>query len=116
MLNVDYAHYQSVFGGRLIPAADFDRIMRQAYAHVSRLTLERAEEQQEDLVQGKINDACCAVADLLFADEQPRVASETVGKWSKTFASDGKTTQQRIRSTVRLYLSGTGLTYTGVGR
>lgn len=114
MLNVDYAHYQSVFGGRLINEADFYRIIRQAFAHVERLTFGRAEQPQEADVQAKINDACCAVADLLFADEQPQVASETVGKWSKSYATSGKTVQQRIRSTVRLYLSGTGLTYTGV--
>lgn len=118
MLQVDYAYYKDTYGGTLISEADFPSAIRQAYVYVNHITQGRAAKEQTDEVQAKINNACCAAAEYVHKSEQSggaEVASETVGKWSRSFVSQGKTLQQRINASIRMYLSGTGLTYAGVG-
>lgn len=108
----DYAYYSSVYHGAMAQG-DFDRLSRRASAHLDSLTFGRIKD--EWLTDARVQDACCAVADVLLQVERGgEVASETVGKWSRSYTTQGKSPQQRIRSEVRLYLGETGLLYCGV--
>lgn len=116
MTDVDYSYYTGTFLGNSIPETAFPRLMRDAQTYISRYTFGRADRPQPDDVTAKINNACCAVAELLQQEELSggQIASEAVGKWSRTYVTNGKTLNQRVRDIVRRYLSGTGLTYRGV--
>ena len=115
MRQIEYDYYRGVYGGTEVPLAAYSGVMRRACAHVDRLTMGRASQPQDEDLQRRIADACCAVAELLYKERQGvEVVSESVGRWSRTYAASGKTLPQKIRDACRLYLDGTGLLYRGV--
>ncbi len=111
----DYAYYAETYKGKM-PEEDFNRLSRQASTYIDRVTFGRAGRSHPEAVQVKIKDACCAVADILLKKEQGgEITSQTVGPWTKHFASSGKTLDQQQHDAVALYLGTTGLMYCGGG-
>lgn len=116
MLYADFAYYSGVYCGTMAEG-DFLRLSRAASAHIDALTFGRAASVVDEGTKAKLKDACCAVADVLLAEERGgEVASETVGKWSKTYQASGKSAAQRLYEAVSLYLASTGLLYCGCCR
>ena len=112
MVYADSTYYTTEYHGTM-PVADFDRLSRQASTHLDRLTFGRI--QNEWISDARVKDACCAVADVLYRQEQGgEVTSETTGGWSRSYTTTGKTAAQSIRAAARLYLGNTGLMYCGV--
>lgn len=109
----DYSYYTSEYKGAM-PEEDFNRLSRQASAYIDKVTFGRAAKNHNSAIQEKIKDACCAVADVLLKKEQGgELTSQTVGSWSKSFASSGKTMDQQQYEAAALYLGMTGLMYQG---
>jgi uncharacterized protein with beta-barrel porin domain len=111
----DFTYYSTEYKGAM-PEEDFDRLSRQASAYIDKVTFGRAARNRSEAIQAKIKDACCAVADVLKKKEDGgEVTSQTVGSWSKSFASSGKTLEQQQYEAAALYLGMTGLMYQGGG-
>lgn len=110
----DYTYYSGTYKGKM-SEEDFNRLSRQASAYIDQVTFGRAGGSHPETVQSKIKDACCAVADVMLKKEQGgEIASQSVGSWSKSFASSGKTMDQQQYDAAALYLGMTGLMYRGV--
>ena len=131
----DYAYYRDVFHGTSISVSAFSRLAEAATLYVNYLCCERAAKiindgQDADLI-ARIKGAVCASVEALGrfyglsdgeATNRP-LASESVGNHSVSY---GKTAQEEAMSgmdegrlverTIRPYLAGTGLMYTGFDR
>jgi hypothetical protein len=111
----NYSYYTDTYKG-IMPEEDFNRLNLQASAYIDQITFGRAARSHPEAVQTKIKDACCAVADILMKKEQGgELTSQTVGPWTKHFASSGKTLDQQQYDAALLYLGMTGLLYRGGG-
>lgn len=111
----DYTYYTSEYKGAM-PEEDFNRLSRQASAYIDRVTFGRAARSHNGAVQTKIKDACCAVVDVMLKKEQGgELTSQTVGSWTRSFASSGKTMDRQQYEAATLYLGMTGLMYQGGG-
>ena len=116
MVYADYTYYTETYLGTM-PKEDYQRLSRQASAYIDIITFNRAENVYEGRFQGKIKDACCAVADAYFFNEQGgEITSESNDGINVTYAvgvSTAKTVDQRLYDAVKLYLGMTGLLYRG---
>ena len=136
----DYSFYVEQFYGSKIDVADFPRLSSRASDFIDYYTRGRAQRASigDLLALGK---ACCALAEQMQTDEQMQtlaaktvntaiasnngeVKSETVGSWSRSYAtasdygSDGRASvvkdmQAAYAEIVKEYLSTTGLLYRG---
>lgn len=115
MIYADYEYYIGIYGGTM-GETDFRRLARQASAKLDALTFGRLEHVTDKKTLSRARDACCAMTETLHKSEQGgEVASETVGKWSRTFAGSGKTADRQLYDTAATYLADTGLMYRGAG-
>ena len=94
---------------------DFKRLSRSASAYLDSVTLDRIPSVTDEKIMEKVKDACCAVADVLLLKEQrDGIAAETNDGVSVTYATEGKTDEERLYQAAVLYLGNTGLLYRGV--
>lgn len=108
-----YAYYRDEYKGTM-PEDDFNRLSRRASAYIDNITFGRAGRNNMEKIQNKVKDACCAIADVLYQKEQGgELTAQTVGSWSKHFASSGKTLDQKQYEVAEIYLATTGLMYRG---
>ena len=112
MIYADYAYYLSDYKGAM-PETDYDRLSRRASAHLNTITFGRID--GEWAADTRVKDACCALAEEMYKQEQGgEVTGETVGKWSRAYASSGKSAEGRLYAAAAQYMSTTGLLYRGV--
>ena len=128
MLYADFAYYQNVFCGDLIPTVDdFTIYAARASRYIDHITVDKAEayaaEHPDDT---KLKDACCAAADQYFligkarasiASNDGDIASESVGSHSVSYRSGIETAaalESGLKKTVSVYLFTTGLLYRGI--
>ena len=82
-------------------------------AYLDNITLGRI--QGEWLTDSRVKDACCATAEEIGRQEQGgEVTGETVGKWSRSYATSGESAAARLYDTAVWYLAVTGLLYRGM--
>ena len=101
-MSPDYTFYADVYFGNQIPEADFPRLTARASAFLDGLGCDLTGVPEEVMKK-----AVCAVAEAWQTNEQGGdVVSQTVGSWSKTFASGSrpKTGDQRLLEAAQLYL------------
>ena len=114
MLYATYDYYQNVYCGAM-SQDDFRRHVRSASAYLDQITFGRVGAlQDEDPLQCKVSDACCAVAEAYRRNEEGGVTSETNGDHSVTISRDSKSDSRRLYDAAALYLGNTGLLYRGV--
>lgn len=112
----DFEYYQNFFKGDRITESAFDRLSLRASMIMDAKTFGQIDDDaaQTDAVRM----ACCALCDLLYAQEQDAsiteagnfVQSETSGKHSVSYAvSTANTAQTQIADLLSLYLGNTGL-------
>ena len=112
MVYTDYDYYLNEYSGNAVAEADFTRLSRQASADLDSLTYGKIRGTWVD--DSRVKDACCALADILHAQEQGgEVASESNDGASVTYVTSGKTAQNRMYDATAMYLSSTGLLYAG---
>lgn len=112
MIYADYDYYLNEYSGNAVAEADFVRLSRQASAYLDSLTCGKIRGTWVD--GSHVKDACCALADILHAQEQGgEVASESNDGASVTYVTDNATPEQRMYNAAVMYLSSTGLLYAG---
>lgn len=115
---VDYAYYSEVYGGTMLEE-DFQRFSRQAAVYIDAATLNRASKaiSTKSRQASKVKDACCAVAEAYFANEQGGgIASVDNDGYKETYIagiSKAKTDNERLYEAAVLHLGMTGLMYRG---
>lgn len=107
----DYAYYQNSFGGNTLPEEFFS-----FYENRAALLIDRRIGTHLENPPNTIQNACCAIAELLYQAKElselheGSVASESTGGWSISYETgSNKTLDMRIEEEMELYLSGTGL-------
>ncbi len=110
MIYADFDFYVGQYHGSM-PSEAFLRMSHQASAYLDQITFDRIQARWEDGPYAeKIRMACCAVADVIYQQEQGgEVVSQTVGPWTKQFAGSGKTVAQKQYAAAGLYLGRTEL-------
>lgn len=118
MAYCDYPYYRDNFHGKM-SEADFAFHAESASDYIDSVTFGRitADILADEILAKKIKRACCACADI-YADVSvsSKIASETVGSHSVTYAAAGNSaeSEKRLFSSVKMYLADTGLMYRGV--
>lgn len=125
---VDYDFYIDNYEGSSIPESSFKNMSIKASAYVNKNTYNRIKESNID---DNIKNCTCEIADLLYSQDIKKlkiedikmVASETVGKHSKTYVNNSNLIDKQILSDSELetscykicykYLVSTGLMYRG---
>lgn len=114
MIYADYDFYLNDYAGTEISTADFPRLSRQASAYIDTITYGNAEKATDSKVIAKLSDACCAVAEVMYTQEQGgEVASESNHSVSRTYVTSGKSASNKMYDAAVIYLSNTGLLYAG---
>lgn len=115
MIYADYTYYKETYGGTMAEA-DFKRLSRQASAYLDAVSFDRIRKVTEEETLMKAKDACCAVADACFLNENGGgIAAETNDGISVTYVNGtgSQTDEERLYQAARLYLGQTGLLYRG---
>ena len=100
----DYMYYRCTYRGNEIAEGDFPRLSVRALSYLDSICN----------VKGRAGDdavkmAACAVAEAWQKNGPGEVLSESVGSWSRTFSSGGKTLEQALFDAAYLYLGPAGL-------
>ena len=112
MLTVEYEFYKNTYHGNKISETAWPAFSRDAAAFLDMITFGR-EIPDKGMDAGQ--RAVGAIADAADGDdEEKQIASESVGKWTRTYQSDTKTEDMRKKDAAAIYLSNTGLLYRGV--
>ena len=105
MVYADNIYYRSVYLGTEIAPDEFPRLCARASAYLDGVSAS-ADHPDDDAVKM----AACAVAEAWQRNEEGgEVVSQSVGSWSKTYASSGKTKTDALLEAARLYLGPAGL-------
>lgn len=98
----DYAFYKDIYLGSSITEADFNRLISRASFYLQQITGNKVNKHAETLA---VKMAACAVAEAWQEKEQGgSVLSESVGKWSKTYAEEGKSADKKLYEAAAMYL------------
>lgn len=98
MVHTNYAFYTAEFDGDLIPERDFPKFEDKAVRYIHSLC-------SDDMESDDFKAAVCAVAEVYFKDlNGGELQSQTVGKWSKTYVTSGKSLEEKLYSAAKLYL------------
>lgn len=101
----NYPYYVGTYHGSAIAEADFPRLAARASSYLDSICNVK-DHQDGDAVKM----AACAVAEAWQVNEQGgEVVSESVGRWSKSFASSGKGKSALLWEAAMLYLGPAGL-------
>ena len=112
---VDYAYYQKSFGGELDESM-FNKSLKWATAKVNQLTFGRISRLDE--IPECVKDAICAAIEKYATQEKKAasmVKSETNDGYSISYATPASDEDfnSEVKRCIKMYLSGTGLTYLG---
>lgn len=101
----DYPYYVGTYRGSTIAEEDFPRLATRASSYLDSIC-NAGDHQSEDAVKM----AACAVAEAWQVNEQGgEVVSESVGRWSKSFAASGKGKGALLWEAALLYLGPAGI-------
>lgn len=108
MAYADYAYYSGTYLGGRIAEGDFPRLSARASEWLDYATGGRAAGQAG---QEGVKKATCAVAEAWQGNEEGgEVVSQSVGSWSRTYASGAaRTKAQALLDAARPYLEPLGL-------
>ena len=116
MAYADYAYYSGTYGGAFAET-DYNRLSGRASAYIDAITFGRAAGAAGGTFDGRLKDACCAVADAYaLAERGGIIASESNDGVSVTYVagvSKLKTEDRRLYDAAALYLGCTGLLFRG---
>ncbi len=104
---VEYSYYQESYGGAL-PEETFCQLAVRASFYVDRLAGGRAAKQKE---LDAVKMAVCAVVEAMQKQSEGGiVASESVGSWSRSFATgNARSAERLLYDAAMLYLADSGL-------
>lgn len=102
---VNYDYYANTYLGSTIPPDDFPRLAARASAYLN--TVSSVDEHANDEA---VKMATCAVAEAWQRNEEGgEIVSQSVGSWSRTYASSGRSKENALLEAARLYLGPAGL-------
>lgn len=95
----DYDYYRTVYLGQDIPQCEFDRLALRASEYVDSMVA--VDQRGTD----NYMKAVCAVAEAWRTNESGgELQSQTVGSWSRTYATTGKSGERRLYDAARRYI------------
>jgi len=102
-----YLYYQESYGGAL-PEEVFCQLAQRASFYVNQLTGGRAAKKKDS---DAVKMAVCAVVEAMQQQKDGgMVTSESVGSWSRTFATgNAKSAERLLYDAAMLYLADSGL-------
>lgn len=110
----DYEFYQTLGGA--LSLEDFTRLLGQAWAYLEALTLGRVNGALPAAAAEKVRRCCCALVDEYAAQEKGgEVVSAENDGYRESYASSGRTPDQRLYAIAAVHLAPTGLLYAGIG-
>lgn len=116
MIYADYEYYQNTYcGSNITDENTFNRLALKASAFLDAVTYNRIDKAQ--LIPNAVKNATCAVVDVIqgYESGESGVASESVGRVSKTYANaEGKTLEKESYAVAYPFLVNTGLLYRGL--
>lgn len=116
MIYADYTYYYEIYGGNAINEQDFARLARVASAFIDTITYGNAAAAAGDTAE-KVKDACCAVCEVIRQEENGgEVASASNDGYSESYVTSGKSIDKKKYDAAAVFLSPTGLLYSGVER
>ena len=71
MIYADFSYYKDTYCGEMAEG-DFKRLSRQASAYLDSVTFDRIAAVTDEKIMERVREACCAVADVLFAEGAER--------------------------------------------
>lgn len=102
---VDYDYYINTYLGNTISSDDFPRLAARATAYLRGISC-AAEHPDDEAVKM----AVCAVAEAWQRNEEGgEIISQSVGSWSRTYASTGRSKDSVLLEAARLYLNPAGI-------
>ena len=119
MMPVSYDFYREVYLGDCVPQAEFSACAMRAAQQIFCDTSGKSATAllAEDAGSESVRLAICAVAEIVYRAKnlvRTGIVKETVGSWSKTYASQ---TQAAVKTEISaaevLYLGHTGMLYKG---
>lgn len=113
MTYASYEDYSGSYHGTTLTAEQFDRYAARAGEYLELLSYGRCDGVSDKKTCEKLMLACCELAEELHRQQnEPEVLSQSVGKWSSSFARE-QDRERRLADIVRLRLRGTGLLWRG---
>ena len=115
----NYEYYLDDYNGREVDKTTFAKNVRWATALVDEITFGRV--RKLDDVPDCVKDAVCCAVEKYSSYQKIRnqnLTSETNDDYHVTYAAAGKQEEMRseVIADIKMYLSGTGLTYRGWSR
>lgn len=123
MVYADYEFYATVYGGTALGEENYRQFAQKASAYIDYITMNRARSVSGEKMCA-VKNCMCAMAELeqdlsridgiTYSGERP-VSSETVGGWTRSYATkslsqaDVQRTETRRREIAFSYLAATGL-------
>ena len=116
MIYADYTFSAALRGGVVRGEEFFPRLSRLASAFIDAITYGRAA-TATGIDSEKVKDACCAVCDVIYQEENGgEVASASNDGYSESYVTSGKSIDRKKYDAAAVFLSPTGLLYSGVER
>lgn len=117
-----FEFYEDKYFGSALTEQEFARASKRASSFIDYYTMGKAKDYPD--TDGAVAMCCCALAEQYQIIENAKaqsisggeVKSQTVGAWSKTYASGTETAEAArkvLADIVMEYLAGTGLLYRG---
>lgn len=113
MAYADFNYYSTTYLGNKISSDEFNRLALRASAYLDYIT----NGQLKDItITDDIKNAMCAVAEEMndYETGTKGIASESVGRVSRTYSNSKQTSEQAFYDIALMYLAGTGLLTYGV--
>ena len=99
MAYAEYEFYKDSYLGNAIPESEFPRLALRASEYID------ANADTKQASPDQLRKACCSVAEVMQSIEHGgEVASQTVGKWSKTYARVARSDADRLMEAMKLHL------------
>lgn len=129
---VDYAYYSGEYAGTSISETEFTAFARKASLKMDTFTFGRLSSWPSTDFPDSVFDACCAIAEVLYAYEEKQnaiteatangaIKSESNDGYSVSFGAvdrvaDEAAVNKEVRGLIETYLGHTGLLFRGLSR
>jgi hypothetical protein len=120
MAYADYDFYQNQYKGSVVPSSEFEELSERATEYVDSQILVNISDIYTDypsVIPTELKKCVCRLCEIAYLEmNNPKVASESVGSYSRSFENNGtsQSYESRLNFAMRVFLGKTGLLYKGI--